>query len=43
MRVFRHGKGEDAYMTVETDQSITEDMLHMIRMLCPTLQRVFAV
>lgn len=43
MRVFRHGKGEDAYMTIETDQPITDDMLRMIRMLCPTLQRVFAV
>lgn len=43
MRVFRHGKGEDAYMTIETDQPVTDDMLHMIRMLCPTLQRVFAV
>lgn len=43
MRVFRHGKGEDAFMTIETDQPITEDVLHMIRMLCPTLQRVFAV
>lgn len=43
MRVFRHGKGEDAYVTIETDQPITDDMLRMIRMLCPTLQRVFAV
>ena len=43
MRVFRHGKGEDAYMTIETDQPINADMLHMIQMLCPTLQRVFAV
>ena len=43
MRVFRHGKGEDAYMMIETDQPITDDMLRMIRMLCPTLQRVFAV
>ena len=43
MRVFRHGKGEDAYMTIETDQPITDDMLRTIRMLCPTLQRVFAV
>lgn len=43
MRVFRHGKGEDAYMAVETDQPISADMLHMIRTLCPTLQRVFSV
>jgi len=43
MRVFRHGRGEDAYMTIETDQPIKEDILHMIRILCPTLERVFAV
>ena len=43
MRVFRHGRGEDAYMTVETDQPVTDDMLRMIRTLCPALQRVFAV
>ena len=37
------GRGEDAYMTVETDQPVTDDMLRMIRALCPALQRVFAV
>lgn len=43
MRVFRHGKGEDAYMTVETDQPIDDAALQTIRMLCPSLERVFAV
>ena len=43
MRVFRHGKGEDAYMTVETDEPVTAEALETIRMLCPTLQRVLSV
>jgi L-serine dehydratase len=30
MRVFRHGKGEDAYMTIETDQPVTDDMLNKL-------------
>ncbi len=43
MRVFRHGKGEDAYMTIETDQPLSEEMLRMIRALCPGIIRLFAV
>lgn len=43
MRVFRHGKGEDAYMTIETDQPITNDMLNMIQKLCRSIIKLFAV
>ncbi len=43
MRVFRHGKGEDAYMTIETDQPITTEMLNMIRALCHSINKLFAV
>lgn len=43
MRVFRHGKGEDAYMTIETDQAVTKDMLNMIDKLCHCIIKMFAV
>ncbi len=43
MRVFRHGKGEDAYMTIETDQPVTADMQAMIRALCDGIIKLFAV
>ncbi len=43
MRVFRHGKGEDAYMTIETDQPVTPDMQAMIRRLCSGINKLFAV
>lgn len=43
MRVFRHGKGEDAYMTIETDQPVTREMLDMIRRLCDGIIKLFAV
>ena len=43
MRVFRHGKGEDAYMTIETDQPVTAEMLNMIRTLCHGIIKLFAV
>lgn len=43
MKVFRHGRGESALMTIETDQVITPEILSTISLLCPTLQRVFAV
>lgn len=43
MKVFRHGKGESALMTIETDQEITQEVLSTILLLCPTLQNVFAV
>ncbi len=43
MRVFRHGKGEDAYMTIETDQPVTEEMQEMILRLCGGINKLFAV
>ncbi len=43
MRVFRHGKGEDAYMTIETDQPVTPEMLEMIKRLCDGINKLFAV
>ena len=43
MRVFRHGRGEDAYMTIETDEKITDETLRMIQRLCPNILRLFAV
>lgn len=43
MRVFRHGKGEDAYMTIETDQLVTPEMQAMIRRLCGGINKLFAV
>ena len=42
-RVFRHGKGEDAYMTIETDQTVTQDMVAMIEKLCHNIIKMFAV
>ena len=43
MRVFRHGRGEDAFMTIETDQRVTEDMLSVIHTLCHSIGRLFVV
>ena len=43
MRVFRHSKGEDAYMTIETDEKVGADVLFMIEKLCPTVKKVFSV
>ena len=43
MRVFRHGKGEDAYMTIETDQKITKDVLAEIEANCKAVSKLFAV
>ena len=43
MRVFRHSRGEDAYMTIETDQPVTHDMQNMIRTLCHSITTLFAV
>ncbi len=43
MRVFRHGKGEDAYMTIETDQPVTLEMQGMIRALCGGINKLFAI
>jgi len=43
MRVFRQSKGEDAYMTIETDDKVTDETLHLIQRLCPNIRRLFAV
>ena len=43
MRVFRHGKGEDAYMTIETDQPITPELLDEIGANCAEISRIFWV
>lgn len=43
MRVFRHGKGEDAYMTIETDQKVTAQMQAMIRQRCDGINKLFSV
>lgn len=43
MRVFRHGRGQDAYMTIETDQAITPELLQEIDQHCAEVRRVFAV
>ncbi len=43
MQVFRHGKGEDAYMTIETDQTVTKEMQGMMRTLCGGIIKLFAV
>lgn len=43
MRVFRHGKGEDAYMTIETDQPVTPEMQSTIRRSCNGVNKLFAV
>ncbi len=43
MRVFRHGKGEDAYMTIETDQTITPEMLEQLESSCKGVTKLFAV
>ncbi len=43
MRVFRHGRGEDAYMCIETDTEVTEGMQEIIRQLCKSIRQLIAV
>ncbi len=43
MRVFRHGKGRDAFMCIETDTPVTADMLEIIRRLCSDVKTLFTV
>lgn len=43
MRVFRHGKGADAYMTIETDQSVNIKIREIIKNLSDEITTVFAV
>ncbi len=37
MRVFRHERGQDSYMTVESDTSITEEMAQELTLECPSI------
>lgn len=43
MRVFRHGRGRDAYMCIETDTPVTKEMQAIIRQLCKGITEMFAV
>lgn len=43
MRVFRHGRGRDAYMCIETDTPVTKEMQLIIRQLCKGITELFAV
>ncbi len=42
MRVFRHGRGRDAYMCIETDTPVTKEMQAIIRQLCKGISDLFA-
>ena len=43
MRVFRHGRGRDAYMCIETDTPVTKEMQAIIRQLCTGITELYAV
>jgi len=43
MRVFRHGRGEDAYMCIETDTEVTEGMQMIILQLCRSIRQLIVV
>lgn len=43
MRVFRHGRGEDAYMCIETDTEVTEGMQMIIVQLCHSIRQLIVV
>lgn len=43
MRVFRHGRGEDAYMCIETDTEVTEGMQAILLQLCRSIRQLIAV
>lgn len=43
MRVFRHGKGADAYMTIETDQTVSLKVRELIVNLSDEITTAFAV
>jgi len=43
MKVFRHGRGEDAYMTIETDTPVTREMQDMIHRLAGGVKQLFVV
>ena len=39
----RHGRGEDAFMTIETDEKIPRDLPQKILSLCPEIHDVRTV
>lgn len=43
MQVFRHGRGEDAFMTIETDEPIPRGFHQKILSLCPEIHDVRTV
>lgn len=43
MRVFRHGRGADAYMTIETDQPVEPKIRNLIEGLSDEISAVFAI
>ena len=43
MRVFRHGRGKDAYMCIETDTPVTKELQGIILHLCKGITELFAV
>jgi L-serine dehydratase len=43
MRVFRHGRREDAYMVIETDQSVPPEVTKSIALSCPSIVQIRTV
>lgn len=43
MKVFRHGKGEDAYMCIETDTEVNEGMQAILLQLCKCIHQLIVV
>jgi L-serine dehydratase len=43
MRVFRHGRREDAYMVIETDQSVPGEVTESIALSCPSIVQIRTV
>ena len=43
MKVFRHGRGEDAYMCIETDTEVNEGMQAILLQLCKSIRQLIVV
>lgn len=43
MKVFRHGRGEDAYMCIETDTEVNEGMQAILLQLCKCIRQLIVV
>lgn len=43
MRVFRHAKNADAFMIIETDHQVEEQVKESILASCQEISKVFAV